>query len=61
MVSFLLLESVSEYKTAVMKRDFEVADCMLQNCRTAMESAHTHRSFSQDTRIQAAGYDIQHR
>ena len=61
MVSFLLLESVSEYKTAVMKRDFEVADCMLQNCRTAVGSENNHRSFSQDTRIKAAGFDNQHR
>ena len=37
LVSFLLLESVSEYKTAVMKRDFEVADCVLQNCRGIRE------------------------
>ena len=44
-----------------MKRDFEVADCMLQTYRTAVGSENNHRSFSQYTRIQAAGFDNQHR
>ena len=55
MVSFLLLESVSEYKTAIMKRDID------RSADSAEGSENNRRSLSRDTRIQAAGSHNQHR
>ena len=55
MVSFLLLESVSEYKTAIMKRDID------RSADSAEGSENNCRSLSRDTRIQAAGFHNQHR
>ena len=55
MLSFLLLESVSEYKTAIMKRDID------RSADSAKGSENNRRSLSRDTRIQAAGFHNQHR
>ena len=62
-MSFLLLESVSEYKTAVKKRDFEVADCIVC-CRTAELPWDQRTTIAHFLKIQGsklAGFDNQHR